>query len=568
MRIDAGRLVIEVDPAGTIVAVAPQRTPDRPYVVGVDLGPGRFAPSDRPVDGSDLGWADARWTRPEIEVDADEITVRRRVAELDITVRHGFSTGWTTRLLIVNTGTTDVLLERLPLSVRTAPGHRVSAQAAGSRLCWAVQADDGDGPVLAARLSAGAVDRVTAEALELGPLRLGVGRRWVAQLRWELYATPRSVVAGPGRDLLVERTTYEVGEGPLLPEDPDAALVVPPAVSVDPVTEPERAGREVVADEPGRHRVELRSADGDVRLDLSWVPPLADQLATWAALALAGRRTPAGVVAVDDVPTALVLQAALGAGGLPDAEQATDALDRLTARLLDGITGLDGVTGVDGVTEPAGNGDPSDETSPLSVLYLLGEHGRTGEDDVLLAALELEARLLADEGPPPPGLGLAVLRTVLAVGADPERLSQLLAQAVRRVAGRVGAADQLRPADLELVLAVRPLLPSDPEYQRRLQAQVRALGAALGAGLPGRLLDPPLVADHAYLVAVLRMLPEPETNDPGLAAVTRSWGAAPSLLAHRSTLEVLDRLTHHAGAADGAPVDPAAAWLSLVPRHG
>ena len=32
-----------------------------------------------------------------------------------------------------------------------------------------------------------------------------------------------------------------------------------------------------------------------------------------------------GVVAVDDVPTALVLQAALGAGGLPDAEQATDA---------------------------------------------------------------------------------------------------------------------------------------------------------------------------------------------------------------------------------------------------
>ena len=202
------------------------------------------------------------------------------------------------------------------------------------------------------------------------------------------------------------------------------------------------------------------------------------------------------------------------------------------------------------------------------MLYLLGEHGRTGEHDVLVAALELEARLLAGEGPPPPGLGLAVLRTVLAVGADPERLSQLLAQAVRRVAGRVGAADRLRPADLELVLAVRPLLPSDPENQRRLQAQVRALGAALGAGLPGRLLDPPPVADHAYLVAVLRMLPEPETND-GLAAVTRSWGAAPSLLAQRSTLEVLDRLIHRPGAADGAgPVDPAAAWLSLVPRHG
>ena len=36
---------------------------------------------------------------------------------------------------------------------------------------------------------------------------------------------------------------------------------------------------------------------------------------------------------------------------------------------------------------------------------------------------------------------------------------------------------------------------------------VRALGAALGGGLPGRLLVPPPVAEHAHLVAVLRMLP-------------------------------------------------------------
>jgi hypothetical protein len=145
----------------------------------------------------------------------------------------------------------------------------------------------------------------------------------------------------------------------------------------------------------------------------------------------------------------------------------------------------------------------------------------------------------------------------------------VLTQAVRRVAGRVGAADQLRPADLELLLAVRPLLPGDPATQQRLHAQVRALGAALGSGLPGRLLDPPPVADHAHLVAVLRMLPEPETTDPGLAAVTRSWGVAPSLLAQRSTLDVLDRLTHEATAAGGpSPAGPAAAWLSLVPRHG
>jgi hypothetical protein len=55
--------------------------------------------------------------------------------------------------------------------------------------------------------------------------------------------------------------------------------------------------------------------------------------------------------------------------------------------------------------------------------------------------------------------------------------------------------------------------------------------------------------------------------------VTRSWGASPSLLAHRQTLELLDRLAEPA--ADDTPaehpagrVGPAAAWLALVPRHG
>ena len=548
MRIDVGRLIIEADSAGRITSVAPRRRPEHAFLAAVEIGVCRR-------DGADVSW-----TERAVEVDADELGLHLVAAGLELTVRHGFSTGWTTRLLIVNTGSAEARLDRISLIVRPAAGHRVSAQAAGSRLCWAVQPVDGEGPLLAARLAAGSVDRVTDEALELGPLRLAAGQRYVVQLRWELFATPRSVVVGPGRDVLVEQTTYEVGETALLPADPDAALVTPPGVGVDLVDEAEHAGREVFALEPGRHRIELRSADGDVRLDLSWVRPLAEQLAQWSADVLAGPRTPAGIVALEALPDALVLQAALGAGDVDDVDQAADALDRLTARLVDGASGEEGVA----------------TAHPLAVLYLLGEHGRTGDDDVLAVALDQEDLLLADHGPPPPGLGLAVLRTVLAVGnaGGRERLAPLLGRAVQRLERLPVAEFDDQAAELELLLAVRPLLPGDHPAQQRVLTLVRALGVALGSGLPGRLLIPPLVAENAHRVAVLRMLPEPESADPGLVDVTRSWGASPSLLAHRQTLELLDRLTDPATddpPTAGGPagrVGPAAAWLALVPRHG
>ena len=548
MRIDVGRLIIEADSGGRITSVAPRRRPDHPYLADVEIGACRSA------------GVDVSWTERSVEIDADEIASHLVSPGLELTVRHSFSTGWTTRLLIVNTGSEEARLDRISLIVRPAPGHRVSAQAAGSRLCWAAQPVDGEGPLLAARLTAGAVDRITEEALELGPLRLAAGQRYVAQLRWELFATPRSVAVGPGRDVLVERTAYEVGEAVPLPADPDAALVTPAGVDVDLVEDAEHAGREVFALEPGRHRVELRSADGDVRLDLRWVRPLAEQLARWSADVLAGPRTPAGIVALEALPDALVLQAALGAGDVDDVDQAADALDRLTARLIDAASGE----------------EPLAPPPPLSVLYLLGEHGRTGDDDVLTVALDHEDRLLAEPGPPPPGLGLAVLRTVLAVGgtSGQERLVPLLSRAVQRLE-RLPAGDPGdQAAELELLLAVRPLLPADHPAGQRVLTLVRALGAALGGGLPGQLLTPPPVAEGAHRVAVLRMLPEQGSAEPGLAEVTRSWGASPSLLAHRQTLELLDRLTDPA--TDGPPstggptgvVGAAAAWLALVPRHG
>jgi hypothetical protein len=213
----------------------------------------------------------------------------------------------------VNRGSDAVPLDRLSLSLRVADDHHASGMAAGSRLSWAVQADDGRGPLLAVHLHHGSVDRITGTGLELGPMRLAAQQRYVTQLGWEHYATPRSVVAALGRELLVPRTVHEVGEAVLLPDDPDAALVVPHEMTVDTVEEPELMGRELSVDEPGRHRVELRSAEGEVRLDLSWVLPLVDRLGIWSADVLAGPRTPAGVVAVDDVSAGLVVQAALGA---------------------------------------------------------------------------------------------------------------------------------------------------------------------------------------------------------------------------------------------------------------
>ncbi|HEU5485428.1 MAG TPA: hypothetical protein VFU98_11010, partial [Microlunatus sp.] len=528
MTLDGGRLLLETDSSGRLLAVRPRSRPEIEYLSSIALGACR-------IDG-----VDHRWSVRETATDADEITAQAAAGGLEASLRHSVSTGWTTRILLVNPGAAPLTVDRLQLAVRLADGQRASGVAAGSRLCWAVQPRDGDGPLLGVRCTAGGVSAANADGFELGPLRLSAGQRYVTQLRWELYATARSVVSGPGRDVLVIRTVFEVGESVLLPDDPDAALVVPPEVAVDTVDDPEFAGREVSVHDPGRHRLELRSAEGDVRLDLSWVRPLTEQLRVWATALLAGPRTAAGVAVVDDLAAAIVLQAALGSGALDDAEQAADALDRQTARLLDRFeSGRGGALG------------------PFEVLYLLGEHGRSGDPDVLDLALTRETDLVARAEPAPPGLGLAVLRTVLAAADAPERVATVVQLAIERViAGQRRAAtggdaeDAEDAARLELLLAVRPLLPADDHLQQQVSALVRRLGAALGAGLPGRLLTPPPPAEHAHLVAVLRMLPE-----DGVPGVTRTWGTSSTLLAARVTSEVLDRLSDRESG-------DAAAWLA------
>lgn len=521
MRVEAGGLVVEAEAQGRIVGVAPRRRPERRLLDELDLG-------ICAVDGRGV-----RWDRRDVATDADELSVHLHSPELEVVIRHGFGGGWTTRLLIVNLSRHGMVLNPFRLAARPAPGLRIRALAAGARLCWVVQPADGDGPLLAASLQSGAVSGVGLDGFELGTIRLAPGQRYVVQWHWGLHPSARSAALGPGRDVLVTRTVYELGESVLLPDDPDAALVVPRGVAADTVAEP--AGREVFTASPGRRRIEVRSSEGDLRLDLGWVLPLTDQLQEWATAVLAGPCTAAGVVAIADLPAAVVLQAALGTGGLAESDQAADALDRLTARLL---------------------ADPYAHPGALAVLYLLGEHGRSGDDDVLTGALDRLVALLAQAGPPPPGLGLAVLRTALS-GAAPGQVAPLVGSALRRAAEPLegsqisgGAA-----AELEMLLAVRPLLPGDPAAEHRLQALVRWLGAAVGAGLPGILLDPPPVAEHAHQAAVLRMLPE-----EGWPEISAAWGTTPSLLAHRVTVEVLDRLA-------GAEPSPAAAWLALAQRH-
>ena len=119
------RGVLTVDEIGRITSVVDRRHPERPFLVGVDLAPAT-------VNGEIRSWLDR-----EVAVDDDEIDVTMRHPDsLDINLRHSLSTGWATRLLIVNTGAKPLVVDRLPLVVRSAPGRLVSGIAAGSRMPW------------------------------------------------------------------------------------------------------------------------------------------------------------------------------------------------------------------------------------------------------------------------------------------------------------------------------------------------------------------------------------------------------------------------------------------------
>ena len=389
---------------------------------------------------------------------------------------------------------------------------------------------DGTGPLLGGVLRSGALPAVDADGLHLGPVRLEPGGRYVVQWQWDLHPGPRSL--GRGRHPEVpRRLDLVVDEVVVADAGEDEALVLAGGLEA----EHSRGQVELSAASPGRYPVELRSARGTTAYELRVGPTLDVLLAERALAALDQPRTSAGVVRLPDVDAALVVQRALAAAVLPDAETAEEALDLRTARLPE-----------------------DDALDPRTVGYLCGEHTRTRDAGLLDRA---ERAVLAACAPEP-GLGLAATQLCLAlllagrpVAPVLEHLAGLAAAADRPPVA-APLADQAALLELEVVTA-RGGPDGGGAGSATVRGRVAALGGWLGAGLTGRAVRPVPVDQLAHLCAVLALLPE-----PAAAAHRTRWGCTAQVLATTGRAQVLERVAWDGGPAAG----PALSWLLLAAR--
>ena len=490
-----------------LAAVTPTARPDRDYLDRLEIGALRR--DDEAVVGD---------TEPPT-VDADEVEQRWLAPGVaSIAVRHSFIAGWRTRVVLSNLAGTD-WTATLRFALRPGPGYQVWTLATGSASVLALLPLEPGVPILYARSGTSSVLVSEADdraALEIGPYHIGVDERLVLAWDWETARHPRELAADLSAALpaLPRWPCVAVGDEIWLPADPDTALVVPDMVDATDLGDRQA----LVAAEPGRHRVELRSARGCTVLDLSWVVPLPDFLASAAERVLATPAGPAGVVPLPDLASALVIQRVGRTAGFPAAVAAADALDQFTARLDD-----------------AGP-DPA-----LRAIYLAGEYDRLGDPDLITRAVAV----LAGLGRPIPGLGLAVLRTTVA---------SVLADRPPPAAPRLLPSESVAAAEAELLLASRPpgLLATDP----RVATLLHRLATEVCAGLPGRLPEqgpnrrPP--EEIAHTLAVLRLVPD--ALGPWWTA---RFGASVGELADARSLELLERI----GPRD--PISAAHMWLAL-----
>ncbi|MGI3786765.1 MAG: hypothetical protein ACRYG2_38965, partial [Janthinobacterium lividum] len=167
------------------------------------------------------------------------------------------------------------------------------------------------------------------------------------------------------------------------------------------------------------------------------------------------------------------------------------------------------------------------------------------------ALLDLATRRFLGTTQPAPGLGLAGVGLALAH----VRSGGAATEVVAHLAALLGAAGPEDRVGLELALLLRP---RDAVTDESTTAGLRRLGAALGAGLPGRMVPAAGLEEVAYASALLGLVDEPTGQRLQLA-----WGITASELGRRTAAEARAR-----SASDD--VDPvgrrALAWLVLGRR--
>lgn len=508
----AGAASLDFEPTGRLRSVVPDARPDLSYLTGGGQVELVAAEGVLVASGARLN------------VDADELEVTTRHGDrLTSVVRHAFSSVWSVRLALANLTDAPVALDAVSLGWVAPATLPVWTLAAGAVGAYAVSTPDGDGPVLGGTLALGELADVTPTTLEVGPVRLAPGGRYVVQWQWDWFAHLRAFAHRPGggRDRQVPRTlTLFTGEAAAISAGADEALVLDSRLAAEPV----RDQTELVAHEPGRYSVELRSARGSTRYDLVYAEPVAEALVAAAESELAGARTPAGVVRLAGLDAAQVVQFALQVG-VDDPEAAEDALDLFTARLA----------------APA-------DLEPAAASFLCGEFDRTGDPDLVQIAtsvVQVATRLR-------PGLGLAAGQVVLArwvAGLPPLDLAAQLTRLLPLTTLTASEPPAQAIAALEIASLTRAGRTPDG-----LLTRVDALGRWLGGGLAGAPLRPWSVTDVAHLAAVLAGL------DEGLSGRLRQrWAASAHELGRWAEATVVARLA-------GSPVSPAHAWLAAAAR--
>jgi hypothetical protein len=503
--------------SGWVTSVTHSREPGLGYLAGAALGRLR-------VDGQQL---DA--PVPQVLADADEVEFVYTYPErFRVVVRHTFAAGWGLRLSFTSLAARTQQLERAELRLEPQPGCVAWALTLGVTGAYAVTPASGTGPVLGGVLRVGSLDRATESGLELTPFELRPEARYVVQLHWDWYGSPR--------DFTLERSSaapsalfVTTGEPVQVRVDEDVAVVAPSGVS----TTEELDHLEVVSEVSGSYPFELRSARGTTTFHLQWVDPVEELLGAWVPEALSRPRTAAGVIKLGTVAEALVVQQALVHNQVDDPDDAAEALDLFTARLGDGAP-----------------------LTPMDAAYLSREYGRLGDLDLLSQAA---AALLAQPAPLP-GLGMAATQLCLSLIVAGRPVDEMLRHLLRLV-GQVGADERGYPgrsvaaqtAELELVAVTHagPGIGGALPSPREVTPRVAALGLHLGAGLKGRAVTPLPVTQLSHLITVLQLLPE------GLGAgLYRLWGCSAQTLARRATPELLARL-------DRQSLGDAHAWLVL-----